>query len=123
MTIMTMTGGLISSRHMGHSNSWHPPAFCTSRAMSKFSTNLAMIIINYESKQPYEHPAGKSGTCLADSPIFATFSVSRQISATNGGEGNLAPFKPLNGLLKSSPLSLVLLHQSRLIAIIISQVS
>ena len=54
VSIMTMTGGLISSRQIGHSSSWHPPAFCTSLAMSKFSTNLAMIIMNYgkESKQP-----------------------------------------------------------------------
>ena len=44
--MMTMTGGLISSRQIGHSSSWHPPAFCTSRAMSKFSTNLAMIVIS-----------------------------------------------------------------------------
>ena len=38
--IIIITGGLISSRHTGHSSSWQPPALCTRRAISKFSTNL-----------------------------------------------------------------------------------
>ena len=55
--------------------------------------------------------------------LLLLFQIPDKYQQQNRGEGNLAPFKPLNGLLQSSPLSLVLLHQSRLIAIIISQVS